>query len=146
MIRTKLLIGITIALTMIYVIGLGQRAFVLLIDPSLFAKTFGLLLVLFPALAVWSIWSEVVFGARCESLAKKLINEGYPQLRLEFKPSGRAEKSSAALAVESTKAAAKADPSDWRIWFRLSEALDASGDRKAARQAARTAIRIHRGR
>lgn len=145
MIRTKLLIAVTVALTLVYVIGLGQRAVVLLMDPSWFAKTFGALLVLFPTLAVWSIWVEIRFGIRCESLAKILIAEGYPALSIEAKPSGRAEPASAQRALENARVAAKATPNDWRVWFRLSEALDAAGDRKAARQAARTAIRLHPG-
>lgn len=145
MIRTKLLIALTVALTMVYVIGLGQRAVVLLLDPTLLAKTFGLLLVIFPLLAIWSIWNELIFGWRCESLSKTLDAEAYPPVLFELRPSGRAEASSAEQALTDARELAKVDPTNWRVWFRLSEALDASGDRKAARKAARTAIRIQRG-
>lgn len=33
-------------------------------------------------------------------------------------------------------------PDDWRAWFRLSVVYDAAGDRKRARDAVRTAIRL----
>lgn len=143
--RTKFLVAIMVLLTMVYIFGLAQRAWVLLLDPSLFAKTFGVLLVLFPALAVWSIWSEISFGVRCESLAKTLQAEQFPDIEVDLRPSGRPEPASAARAIEVLREQARIDPGNWRIWFRLSEALDAGGDRRSARQAARTAIRIQRG-
>jgi Flp pilus assembly protein TadD len=38
-----------------------------------------------------------------------------------------------------------AAPESWRAWFRLGLAYDASGDRRRARHAIRTAISLHRG-
>ena len=142
--KIKLLVAGMVLLTMVYVFGLAQRALVLLLDPSLFAKTFGLLLVLFPALAVWSIWSEINFGMRCESLARMLQLEDFPEIQVEVRPSGRPEPDSAAKVAADLRDQARNDPNNWRVWFRLSEALDAAGDRKSARKAAQTAIRMQR--
>jgi Flp pilus assembly protein TadD len=44
----------------------------------------------------------------------------------------------------SYRAAVDADPENWRTWFRLALAYDASGDRRRARWATRTAIRLSR--
>ena len=37
-------------------------------------------------------------------------------------------------------------PDDWRAWYRLGIVYDAAGDRRRARAAVRTAIRLERGR
>ena len=144
MTRVKLLILGAIALLSVYIIGLGQRAFVLLGDPSPLAKTFGALLVVFPLLGVWSIFQEVSFGVRCERLGQRLTDEGYPAPSLSLRPSGKAVPEEASKAVVELMESARQSPSDWRVWLRLAEVLDAAGNRKDARKAARTAIRLSR--
>lgn len=144
MIRTKFLIATTVALSLIYVVGLGQRAWVLLLDPTPLAKLFGVLIAVFPILSVWAIAAELRFGVRCEKLATQLDKEMYPPLAINIRPSGRPDAESASAALQASLIEVKSNPSDWRAWFRHSEALDASGDRTAARRAARTAIRLRK--
>jgi Flp pilus assembly protein TadD len=40
------------------------------------------------------------------------------------------------------RADAEEHPDDWRAWYRLGLAYDAAGDRRRAREAVRTAIRL----
>ena len=68
---------------------------------------------------------------------------GLPVDDLPRRPSGRVDRAAADEAFGRYKAAAEAAPDDWRVWFRLSTAYDAAGDRKRARAAMRTAIAHH---
>lgn len=142
--RVKFLIVGAIALVSVYVFGLGQRAFVLIADPSLVAKTFGALLAVFPVLGIWSIYQEVAFGLRCERLSNRLAAENYPALSLSLRPSGKPVPEDATKVSMEWTEKARQNPSDWRVWFRLAEAFDLAGNRKDARKAARTSIRLAR--
>jgi Flp pilus assembly protein TadD len=62
---------------------------------------------------------------------------------LPRRPSGRIERAAADAAFTQYKEEAEAAPEDWRVWFRLSAAYDAAGDRKRARASMRTAIARH---
>ncbi|MEY4990738.1 MAG: hypothetical protein RIS08_964 [Actinomycetota bacterium] len=124
-------------LTLIYVALMTGRALALLSEPTLIPKLMGAGMLLFPLVAVWALWRELQFGFRSEKLVKQAIEQGLYELDLKLKPSGRATKESAALAFEKVKA--EFDDS-WQHWLLLAEAYDASGDRKRARAAMRTAI------
>ena len=56
--------------------------------------------------------------------------------------SGRPDRAAADLLFPKYQAAVEAAPESWRDWFRLGIAYDASGDRRRARWATRTAIRL----
>lgn len=124
-------------LTLIYVALMAGRAIALLSEPTLIPQLMGAGMLLFPAVAIWALWRELQFGVRSEQLVKRALEQGLYELDLELRPSGRATKESAALAFEKVKA--EFDDS-WQHWLLLAEAYDASGDRKRARAAMRTAI------
>jgi hypothetical protein len=142
--RMKVMIGLLSALTLFYAAGLAQRSWVLLADPGWLPKLFGALILLFPALAVWSVFVEVRFGMATERLAKQLSE--YPELEtgLEYRPSGRATKASAEAALIKAQARLTAAPNEWQNWLLVAIIADAAGDRKAARSAARKAISIEK--
>lgn len=127
------------ALAAIYVVLLGQKAVLLILDDNWVAKAMGLALLVLPIVAAWAILTEVKFGIDAERLAK---TNSLPQLQLELRPSGRATKESAQLEFERIKALVSQDLENWELWFRLGECYDASGDRKLARKSIRKAIQL----
>ncbi|MFM1958358.1 MAG: hypothetical protein RI929_721 [Actinomycetota bacterium] len=127
------------ALAVIYVVLLGQKAVLLIMDQDLVAKAMGFALLILPVVAAWAILTEVKFGIDAERLAR---TNTQPQLNLELRPSGRATKESALIEFERIKHLVSQDQQNWELWFRLGECYDASGDRKLARKAIRKAIKL----
>jgi tetratricopeptide (TPR) repeat protein len=127
------------ALAVIYVLLLGQKAILLMLDADFLSKAMGLALLVLPLVATWAILTEVKFGIDAEKLAKA---NSLPPLRLELRPSGRATKASAELEFERIKSLVSEDLENWELWFRLGECYDASGDRKLARKSIRKAIKL----
>jgi tetratricopeptide (TPR) repeat protein len=127
------------ALAVIYVVLLGQKAVLLILDNNWVAKAMGLALLVLPIVAAWAILTEVKFGIDAERLAK---TNSLPELQLELRPSGRATKESAQVEFERIKALVSQDLENWELWFRLGECYDASGDRKLARKSIRKAIKL----
>jgi hypothetical protein len=127
-------------LAMSYVLLLAGRAWTLIQDSNPIAVLMGLGMAVFPLVAIWAIYKEIRFGLASEQLVKRAIAEGVTELELELRPSGRATKDSAQRAFESVKDSF--DETSWSSWLLLSEAYEASGDRKRARQAMRKALLI----
>jgi hypothetical protein len=127
------------ALAVIYVVLLGQKAVLLILDDNWVAKAMGLALLVLPIVAAWAILTEVKFGIDAERLAK---TNSLPELQLELRPSGRATKESAQVEFDRIKSLVSQDLENWELWFRLVECYDASGDRKLARKSIRKAIKL----
>jgi len=127
------------ALAVIYVVLLGQKAILLLLDASLVAKAMGVALLVLPLVAGWAILTEIKFGVDAERLAR---TNTQPQLEFEIRPSGKPTKESAQQEFERIKALVSKDLSNWELWFRLGECYEASGDRKLARKSIRKAIKL----
>lgn len=127
-----------------YLVVMVNRGWILLTDPEPIAKVMGVALFVLPVIAVWAIVRELFFGASMERLAKILEKEGgLPPDNLPRTPGGRIIREAADKEFEKYRAEAEADPDNWRSWFRLSCAYDASGDRKRARATMRKAIKLH---
>jgi hypothetical protein len=102
-------------------------------------------LLILPAVGAWAMVSEILFAVRAERLAKRLEAEGgMPSEQVPVSASGRVDRATADALFPSYRAAVDAAPESWRAWFRLALAYDASGDRRRARWATRTAIRLAR--
>ena len=127
------------ALAVIYVVLLGQKAVLLLLEDNWVAKTMGAALIFLPLVAAWAILTEVKFGIDAERLAR---SNTQPQLSFELRPSGRPTKASAQAEFERIKSLVSQDLENWELWFRLGECYDASGDRKLARKSIRKAIKL----
>ena len=138
---TKIWVVFMSVLTLTYVALLFGRGVVLIQDPNLIAKAMGLGILVLPIFACWSIFSELRFGLRSETLAKRLEAEDFPRLNLEYRPSGRATKDSAKSEFERISAQLQAGES-WQLWLQLGQAYEASGDRRRARSAIRKAIAL----
>lgn len=129
-----------------YLVVMVNRGWILLTDPEPIAKVMGVALFVLPVIAVWAIVRELFFGASMERLAKILEEEGgLPPDNLPRTPGGRIIREAADKEFEKYRAEAESDPDNWRSWFRLSCAYDASGDRKRARSTMRKAIKLHAG-
>lgn len=127
------------ALAVIYVLLLGQKGVLLLLEDNWVAKVMGLGLLVLPLVAAWAILTEVKFGIDAERLAK---TNTQPELQFEMRPSGKPTKESAQLEFERIKSLVSQDLENWELWFRLGECYDASGDRKLARKSIRKAIKL----
>ena len=127
------------ALAVIYVVLLGQKAVLLLLEASLVAKAMGVALLVLPLIAAWAILTEIKFGMDAERLSRTNTE---PQLEFELRPSGKPTKESAHVEFERIKSQVSQDLSNWELWFRLGECYEASGDRKLARKSIRKAIKL----
>ena len=143
--RTKVWVGLVSLLLVFYLVVMAQRAVLLMGDSEWVAKLMGVAYLVIPLVAAWALVSEILFGARTESMAKALEAEGgLPEDNLPRTPGGRIVRAAADAEFEKYKLEAEEAPADWRSWFRLSCAYDAAGDRKRARQAMRDAITLFR--
>jgi hypothetical protein len=144
--RTKIWVGAVTLLLVFYLVVSFQRSVLLMSDPNLVAKAIGVAYLVLPLVGAWALVRELLFGARTEQMAKILEAEGgLPEDTLPRTPAGRIVREAADLEFEKYRAETEAAPEDWRSWFRLSCAYDASGDRKRARASMRDAVRLFRG-
>ena len=143
--RTKIWVGAVTLLLVFYLVVSFQRSVLLMTDPNLTAKAIGVAYLVLPLVGAWALVRELLFGARTEQMAKILESEGgLPEDTLPRTPAGRIVREAADLEFEKYRAEAQEAPEDWRSWFRLSCAYDASGDRKRARASMRDAVRLFR--
>lgn len=107
------------------------------------AVAIGVALLVFPVIAGGALVAEFVFTVRADRLGRTLDAEGgMPVEQLPVLPSGRIDRAAADAVFPRYQAEAEADPENWRAWYRLGLAYDASGDRRRARWAMRQAIRL----
>jgi hypothetical protein len=137
----KIWVVVMSALALLYVFLLLGRGFILIQEPSWAAKVMGFGILVLPLFALWSIFSELRFGLQAQRLDQRLQAEGVPELALEFRPSGRATKDSAAKEFQRLSTELKANET-WQLWFQLGQSYDANGDRRRARAAIRKAIEL----
>jgi len=129
----------------LYIVLVGQRAYLLLTSGEPIAIAMGVALVLLPILGAWGLWRELRFGSRAQALARRLEAEGgLPADEIDVRQSGRPDRAQADALFPAYRADVEAHPGDWRAWFRLGLAYDGAGDRRRARQAVRTAIALER--
>jgi hypothetical protein len=127
-----------------YAVLLGWRGVLLIGTGDPVAVVLGIAVLVIPVLGAYLVWRELQFGRRTEALARELeAAGGLPVDDLPRRPSGRIDRAAADAAFEKYRVEAEAAPEDWRVWFRLSTAYDAAGDRRRARSSMRTAIARH---
>lgn len=135
------------ALLVFYIAVVGWRAVLFLGSGIPAGVAIGIALLVLPLIGIWALVRELQFGARTERLVKILDEQGeLPLERLPVRASGRPVRDAADAEFPAFKAAVDAAPESWQAWFRLGLAYDASGDRRRARRAIRTAISLERAR
>lgn len=128
-----------------YLVLVGWRAVLFVQSGDPVGILIGVALIILPLIGVWALVLELRFGRNSERLVRQLEREGgLPVEDLPTRPSGRPLRDAADAEFPRFKAAVDAAPGDWRAWFRLGLAYDASGDRRRARGAIRTAIALER--
>jgi hypothetical protein len=143
---TRIAVWVMAALLLLYIVLVGQRAWLLLMSGEGVAVAMGVALAVLPLIAIWALGRELLFGVHAERLGKRLETEdALPHDDVAVRPSGRVMREDADAVFPLHRADVEAHPDDWRAWYRLGLAYDASGDRRRAREAVRTAIRLERG-
>ncbi|HEY8590050.1 MAG TPA: tetratricopeptide repeat protein [Naasia sp.] len=138
-------VAVMAVLLALYLVLVAQRAVVFIQTGEPLAVAIGVALLVLPLVGAWALGRELLFGARAQRLADRLGAEGgLPVDDLAKRPSGRPERAAADAEFPRYREAVEEAPEDWRAWYRLALAYDASGDRKRARQAVRNAIALER--
>lgn len=136
-------VAVMAVLLAVYIVLVGQRAWLLLVSGDPVGILLGVALVVLPLLAAWALGRELWFGVRAQQLGRRLEEGGgLPSEQVDVRPSGRVVRSEADALFPAYRADAEAHPDDWRAWYRLGLAYDAAGDRRRAREAVRRAIRL----
>jgi hypothetical protein len=144
-VRTRVAVVVMAALLVLYLVFALRYGLVLIGVGQPVAIGLGVGMLVLPLLALGLTAAEVVFAIRAEALGRRLEKEGgLPTEELPLTASGRIERAAADELFPSYRAAVEADPENWRTWYRLALAYDAAGDRRRARWATRTAIRVSR--
>lgn len=129
----------------LYIFLVAERALLLATSGDPVGVAIGVAAMALPVIAVWAIGRELWFGAQSGRLGRRLEREGdLPAEMLETRPSGRILRHEADAVFPKYRDAVQEAPDDWRAWYRLGLAYDGSGDRRRARDAVRTAIRLER--
>lgn len=145
--RTRIAVAVMAALLLLYLVFALRYGLVLIQVGQPVAVGLGIGMLVLPLLALGLVAAEIVFAVRAEGLAKRLEAEGgLPTEQVPLTASGRVERAAADQLFPAYQAAVEADPENWRPWYRLALAYDAAGDRRRARWATRTAIRLSRRR
>ncbi|MDU0325172.1 hypothetical protein RWH43_00250 [Microbacterium sp. KSW2-21] len=141
--KVRVAVAVMTVLLLMYIVLAGQRAVVLLGSGQTIGVVMGVALLVLPLLALWAIGRELWFGVRAQQLGERLDAEGgLPDEDLPVRPSGRIERADGDALFPRYRADVEAHPGDWRARYRLALAYDAAGDRRRAREAVRTAVRL----
>jgi tetratricopeptide (TPR) repeat protein len=132
-------------LLVLYLVLVTDRSIRLVATGEPVAIGLGVALIILPLIAAWALMRELLFGIRTERLVRDLeAEDALPEDELPRRPSGRPDRAAADADFERYRSEVDAAPLNWRAWFRLGLAYDASGDRRRARAALRRAIALNR--
>ncbi|PZE24997.1 MULTISPECIES: hypothetical protein [unclassified Curtobacterium] len=139
-------VALIAALLVLYLVLVGQRAVAFIATGLGIGVGIGVALLVVAAIGAVLLVLELRFGFRVTRLATRLEREGgAPDDVVPLRPSGRPDRAAADALFARYRDAVQAAPEDWRAWFRLGVLYDAAGDRRRARDAMRTALRLSAG-
>jgi hypothetical protein len=128
----------------VYLVFAVWRAALLIGDGEPVPVLLGIAVLALPLLGLWVLWRELSFGFATQRLGRELgALGGLPVDDLPRTPSGRVDKAAADARFGVYAEEVQADPDSWQAWYRLGIGYDDARDRKRARSAMRTAIRLH---
>lgn len=142
--KSKIAVVVMAVLLVFYLVLVGTRAVLFIQSGETVGVIIGIALLILPLIGFWALAREVAFGIRSERLMRQLDELGELPADLPARPSGRPYRDTADEQFPAAQAEVEAEPDSWRAWLRLGLAYDASGDRKRARGAIRTAIDLER--
>lgn len=133
------------ALLLLYLVALAGRGVELVRTGEPVGVGLGLAILVLPLMGLWLLVREWRMAAAVQAMADELAREGrLPADDLPRSPGGRIDRSAADAAFEQARAEVAGAEGEWSAWFRLGFAYDAAGDRRRAREALRTAVRLRR--
>ena len=133
------------ALLALYVVAVAGRGVELVRVGTPVAVALGVAVLVLPVLGLWLLVREWRTAVAVQRMADELAATGGLDVDdLPRTPGGRVVREAADAAFERARVDVAASPDDWRPWFRLGFAYDAAGDRRRAREALRTAVRLRR--
>jgi hypothetical protein len=133
------------ALLLVYVVALAGRGLGLVATGEPVGVALGAAILVLPLLGAWLLVREWRMAFEVQRMADELAAaEALPVDDLPRSPGGRIDRTAADAAFVAARAEVEEDETDWRVWFRLGFAYDAAGDRRRAREALRTAVRLRR--
>ncbi|MCV2396127.1 hypothetical protein OEB99_17575 [Actinotalea sp. M2MS4P-6] len=133
------------ALLLIYLVVAFGRGVALLGSGDLIGVLLGVAVLALPVLGIALLGREWWLAHEVQQMADELAaTGGLDADTLPRTAGGRIDRSAADEQFEVSRAAVEAAPEDWGAWFRLGFAYDAARDRRRAREALRTAARLHR--
>lgn len=131
----------------VYLIFAASRGLDFIAAGGVVPVLLGIAVIVLPLIGLWALVREWQFGRRTQQLGQELADRGaLPVDDLPRRPSGRPVRAAADARFAEVRERLEADPTSWELWFELSCAYDAAGDRRRARSAMREAIACHDGR
>ncbi|WP_435673858.1 hypothetical protein [Mycolicibacter senuensis] len=133
---------------LMYLVFLGRTAVLLIGSGSAPAIGMGLALLIMPFIGLWAMVATLRDGFAHQRLSRLIAADG---MELEAgalprRPSGRIERDAADALFRTVRDELDAEPDDWRRWYRLARAYEFAGDRRRAREAMKTAVRLQESR
>ncbi|OQZ92792.1 hypothetical protein BST10_20950 [Mycolicibacter algericus DSM 45454] len=146
--RTKALIAFMCLALLMYLVFLGRTAVLLIASGSAPAIGMGLALLIMPFIGLWAMIATLRDGFAHQRLARLIAADGMEldAGALPRRPSGRIERDAADALFRTVRDELDAEPDDWRRWYRLARAYEFAGDRRRAREAMKTAVRLQESR
>ena len=144
--RTAVLIAFMCVALLVYVVALGRIAIALIGSGRAATVGLGLAVLIMPAIGLWAMVATLRAGFAHQRLADLIASDGMEldTSALPRRRSGRIERDAADALFAAVRTEVDTDPDDWRAWYRLARAYDYAGDRRRAREAMGTAVRIQR--
>lgn len=146
--RVKVLIAFMCLALLMYLAFLGRIAVLLIGSGSVPAIGMGVALLIMPFLGLWAMTATLRDGFAHQRLSRLIAEDGMEldAGTLPRRPSGRIERDAADALFHTVRDELDADPDNWQRWYRLARAYEFAGDRRRAREAMRTAVRMQEGR
>lgn len=146
--RTKALIAFMCLALLMYLVFLGRTAVLLIGSGSAPAIGMGLALLIMPFIGLWAMVATLRDGFAHQRLSRLIAADGMEldAGALPRRPSGRIERDAADALFRTVRDELDAEPDDWRRWYRLARAYEFAGDRRRAREAMKTAVRLQESR
>jgi hypothetical protein len=145
--RMKALIAFMCLALLMYLVFLGRVAVLLITSGSIPAIGMGLALLVMPFIGLWAMIATLRDGFAHQRLSRLIAADGMEldAGALPRRPSGRIERDAADALFHAVREELDADPDNWRRWYRLARAYEFAGDRRRAREAMKTAVRLQEG-
>jgi cytochrome c-type biogenesis protein CcmH/NrfG len=143
-VRMQMVIAFLCVALVVYFVLLGRLAVAMIVSGRAAAVGLGLAVLIMPVIGLWAMIATLRAGFAHQKLARLIAADGMEldASALPRRPSGRIQRDAADALFATVRTEVEADPDDWRRWYRLARAYDYAGDRRRAREAIKTAVRL----